>query len=71
MLIGKIINLLQDPPSTSAYNPQVEAISPTIDEPMPEYKKISDIAPKLNKIENDIHNINQEIEDLIKLKVLI
>lgn len=37
---------------------------------MPEYKKISDIAPKLNKIENDINNITQEIEDLIKLKVL-
>jgi len=63
---------LQDPPSTSAYNPQVEAISPTIDEPMPEYKvnKVeNDITPKLNKIESDINNITQEIEDLIKLKV--
>lgn len=36
---------------------------------MPEYKKINDIAPKLNKIESDINNITQEIEDLIKLKV--
>lgn len=64
---------IQDPPSTSAYNPQVEAISPTIDEPIPEYKKISDIAiaPKLNKIESDIISITQEIEDLTKLKVKI
>lgn len=59
---------ISDPPSTSAYNPQVEAISPTIDEPMPEYKKVNDITPKLNKIESDINNITQEIEDLIKLK---
>ncbi|XP_050443089.1 uncharacterized protein LOC126847091 isoform X3 [Adelges cooleyi] len=59
---------ISDPPSTSAYNPQVEAISPTVDEPMPEYKKLSDIAPKLNKIESDISTITQEIEDLIKLK---
>jgi len=36
---------------------------------MPEYKKVNDITPKLNKIENDINNITQEIEDLIKLKV--
>lgn len=36
---------------------------------MPEYKKVNDIAPKLNKIESDINNITQEIEDLIKLKV--
>lgn len=38
---------------------------------MPEYKinKVNDITPKLNKIESDINNITQEIEDLIKLKV--
>ncbi|XP_050519955.1 uncharacterized protein LOC126893623 isoform X3 [Daktulosphaira vitifoliae] len=59
---------IAEPPSTSAYNPQVEAISPTIDEPAPEYKKINDIAPKLSKIENDINHITREIEDLIKLK---
>lgn len=37
---------------------------------MPEYKKPNnDITPKLNKIDSDINSINQEIEDLIKLKV--
>lgn len=30
---------------------------------------MSDIAPKLSKIENDINHITQEIEDLVKLKV--
>jgi len=40
---------------------------------MPEYKvnKVNDITPKLNKLESDINNITQEIEDLMKLKVKV
>lgn len=36
---------------------------------MPEYKKVNDIAPKINKIESQINSITHEIEELIKLKV--